>query len=197
MERLSADINDTEEPRADPRAAAKISVMIKLNGVDAGRGVSLNLSAGGVAIASPAFAEVGDVAQLAFAGGAVLEGAVVRIFRGGFAVSFQLHEGARARLRAAIDAMITEEARPKELLLDRRASPRTPCPRIETLMRCGGREIRCWVDDISLTGASVITPERLSIGERVTLGVASGRIVARRGGTYGVEFERSAMEGWA
>ncbi len=179
-----------------PRASTEIGVTVRLNGVESGDGVSINLSAGGVAVATSATAEIGDRAEVGFAGGAALEGAVVRVFDGGFAMSFDLKDCARDRLGMVVDQMIVADSDATRLLLDRRAYARIPCPRFETTIRVANRDITCWVNDISLGGASVITAERLRIGDEVGLGVASGRVVSRRGGTYGVEFDGAAADGW-
>lgn len=145
-----------------------------------------DISVGGASMMSPVEVEMGEriVAYFDHVGG--IEGSVVRVFEGGFAISIQASQHKREKLAAQLTWLINQH----ELgLPDERRHDRVPLVgKSSTLKLDDGQAIECAVLDISLSGASVGTDVRPAIGTAVTLGKLRARIVRHHEAGLGVEF---------
>ena len=174
--------------RAYPRVETQIGVRFLLNG-EPGEGVSPNISAGGIAVASDAEVAVGDSAIIHLNGSARLEGTVVRVFDGGFAVEFAMNDAKRDRMMAAVDALEVLDAPARELHLDRRISERVGVSNLETVCTTARGDVKCKLIDVSVYGVAFETNAPLRVGDRVRLGRSFGRVVRKDGAVYGVDLE--------
>jgi len=149
---------------------------------------TIDMSPGGIALASDAVVEPGDrvVAYLDHLGR--LEGIVARTFFGGFAIRMKLPPAKRDKLADQLTWLAnrallgTPEDRRHERIQPR--NPRT------TLKLANGREFVVLLIDISQSGAAVAVDVRPAIGERVTVGSTPAQVVRQFDDGVAVEFTR-------
>ncbi|SJZ50575.1 PilZ domain-containing protein [Consotaella salsifontis] len=115
-----------------------------------------------------------------------LEGSVLRVFAGGFAVSLKATE----RKREKLAAQLTWLANRHELDLpeDRRHERVQPAQSFVDATFEDGRSCRVRIIDLSLSGAAVQSPIRPTMGSRVFLGSTQGRVVRLVEGGFAMEF---------
>lgn len=115
-----------------------------------------------------------------------VEGNVARCFEEGFALVLK----ATARKRDKLAAQLTYLANKHELNLpeDRRHERFPPSEPFTKLKLADGREYKCRVLDVSLSGAAVSLSVRPAIGAAVTIGRMRGRVVRQFEGGVAVEF---------
>ena len=149
---------------------------------------STDISAGGGSFMSPVAVDQGEriIAYLDELGG--VEGTVVRAFEGGFALKF----AATLHKREKIAAQITWLINRAELdgIEGRRAGhERIASVSAVTPMRLpGDQEIEVTLQDVSISGASVITAARPSLGTQVLLGKLRAIVVRYHPDGLGVQF---------
>jgi hypothetical protein len=146
----------------------------------------IDMSAGGAAVSCAVATHKGEriVAYFDHFGG--LEGEVVRTFEGGFA--FQIHASRHKREKLA--AQLTWLANRSELSdADRRRHERVALTgRQFRLQLAEGIVIDCRVLDVSISGASILTPARPEIGSEVVLGTLRSRVMRHHQQGFGVQF---------
>ncbi len=146
----------------------------------------IDISAGGVALIAPVPCEVGQhvVAYLDNIGR--VEGEIVRLIEGGFAMRIS----ATLRKREKIVNLLTWLINQKSLGLaeDRRHERITPTNAVARLMLPDGTAVECRVLDISLSGASVALADRPDMGTFVTLGRMQGEVVRHHEQGIGIRF---------
>ncbi|MBH0238975.1 PilZ domain-containing protein [Methylobrevis albus] len=134
-----------------------------------------NMSPGGVALMTPVTGQVGErvIAYLDHIGR--VEGEIARIIDGGFAMTVN----ATARKRDKLANQLTWLANRHELNLpeDRRHERITPKNPYTQVTLPDGREYRCRIVDVSLSGAAVTMDVRPEIGSPVTLGRMRAKVV--------------------
>ncbi len=145
-----------------------------------------DISVGGASLMSPVVTHMGEriIAYFDQLGG--LEGKVVRVFEGGFAVSFTATQHKREKLAAQLTWLINrqelggpEDRRHERISLREAAS---------TLTLTDGVTVPCRILDVSLSGASIGTMARPEVGTDVLLGKLRARVVRRHDQGVGVEF---------
>jgi hypothetical protein len=145
-----------------------------------------NISVGGASVTSPVAVEVGEriVAYFDEIGG--LEGTVVRVFDGGFAMQFRATQHKREKLAAQITWLVNRgdlsgiEARRHERIEVANKS--------STLKLPNGAPIPCRVLDVSLSGASIATDARPPVGSEVMFGKLRCRVMRHHDRGIGVQF---------
>jgi hypothetical protein len=145
----------------------------------------IDISAGGAAVVSPVLVPVSErvVAYFDHIGG--IEGMVVRVFDGGFAIKINATRHKREKLAA----QLTWLANRSELIADGRRHDRvTPKNGDSPLQLAEGIALSCRVLDISISGASIATPARPEIGTEVVLGKLRARVVRYHAQGFGVQF---------
>ena len=146
----------------------------------------IDISAGGAAVACQVALPKGEriVAYFDHLGG--LEGEVVREFEGGFA--FRIHASRHKREKLA--AQLTWLINRSELgeADGRRHERIAPANRGFTLQLAEGIIARCRVLDVSISGASILTPARPEIGAEVMLGTLRARVMRHHQQGIGVQF---------
>jgi c-di-GMP-binding flagellar brake protein YcgR len=155
-----------------------------------------NLSPGSMALTSAIVGKVGErvVAYIDHVGR--LEGQIVRVYTGGFAMSIN----ATLRKRDKLAAKLTWLANRHELNLpeDRRHDRVTPKIATATVSLPDGREFRVRIIDVSLSGAAVGIDIRPPLGSPVMVGKLRAQVVRHFDEGIAVEFAtqqtRSSLE---
>jgi hypothetical protein len=150
------------------------------------QGSVIDVSLGGISIASKITPAVGSslIAYVEELGR--LEGTVVRIHTVGFAVSLALSAYKRERLEEKLSWRIS--GAPKLSAADGRRFEREGTSKATLMQRADGREVPCRVIDMSLGGVSVETAEWPAIGEFVLVGKMRGRVVRHHETGVGIQF---------
>lgn len=145
-----------------------------------------DLSVGGAAMMSPVTVAVGEriIAYYDHIGG--IEGTVVRLFDGGFAIRLSATQHKREKIAAQIMWLINkgELAGAEERRHERFIVP----DKVSTLRLAEGIETGCHVRDFSLSGASVATDARPPIGSEVMLGRLRCRVMRHHDYGIGLQF---------
>ncbi|NLH80339.1 MAG: PilZ domain-containing protein [Phyllobacteriaceae bacterium] len=146
----------------------------------------VDMSPGGAAVMIPAVARIGErvVAYMDHVGR--IEGRVVRLLDGGFAMSLSISERKRDKLANQLTWLANRNL--LNLPEDRRHerfSPRNP---FSKLVLTDGTEYKCRIIDVSPSGAAVHIDRRLEVGTPVILGVMRGRVVRNFDEGVAIEF---------
>jgi hypothetical protein len=147
---------------------------------------TIDISVGGIRIASNQTLTVGEriVAQFDELGS--VEGAVVRIFEGGFVMSLSATVAKREKIAAVLTFLANRNlpsAHP-----ERRHERLVPGNPNQPLTLTEGLTITCTVMDVSLSGASVATPARPTIGTEVLLGSLKAKVMRHHETGIGLAF---------
>jgi len=146
----------------------------------------INMSPGGAALIAPTQGEVGEriIAYIDHIGR--VEGEISRVFDGGLAMTIN----ATLRKRDKLASQLTWLANRHELNLpeDRRHDRALPQNPFSHIKLPDGREYRCKVIDMSLSGAALALNVKPAIGAPVTLGVMKGRVVRHFEDGIAIEF---------
>lgn len=145
-----------------------------------------NMSAGSAALIGPRSGEIGEtiIAYMDHIGR--IEGKILRIFHGGFAISIN----ATLQKRDKLAAKITWLANRHELNLpeDRRHERLNPTRKLAEVRLEDGRSYRAKIIDLSLSGAAIELDVQLAIGTLVWLGNMRGRVVRNFDEGVAIEF---------
>lgn len=146
----------------------------------------LNMSPGSAAMITPRTGRVGErvVAYIDHIGR--IDGAILRVFDGGFAMSVNATE----RKRDKLAAKLTWLANRHELNLpeDRRHERIVPRQRQSEIRLEDGRTYRTRIIDLSLSGAAIELEVRPAVGTVVWIGSMRGRVVRHFDEGVAVEF---------
>jgi hypothetical protein len=146
----------------------------------------INMSPGGAAMIAPKIGRVGEriIAYIDYIGR--IEGHLVRPVAGGFAMTVD----ATPRKRDKLAAQLTWLANRHVLNLpeDRRHDRFVPKNPFSKLVLPGGKELRCRIIDVSLSGAAIHVIDKPPIGTPVFLGQARAQVVRHFEDGIAVEF---------
>jgi hypothetical protein len=145
-----------------------------------------NITTDGAAISSPVGVEEGEriVAYFDYLGG--LEGTVVRVIEGGFAMQFKITAHKREKLAAQLVSLIDRST--VSGLERRHERYAVATQRTKPVVLDSGETFECEIADISISGASLRTGMRPAIGSDLTLGRLRGRVVRHDQQGIGVQF---------
>jgi len=133
------------------------------------------MSSGAAAVIGPRSGEIGEtvIAYMDHIGR--IEGQILRIFHGGFAMAIN----ATAQKRDKLSAKITWLANRHELNLpeDRRHERVTPTKKAAEIKLEDGRQYTAKIIDLSLSGAAIEMNVRPAIGTLIWIGNMRGRVV--------------------
>jgi hypothetical protein len=115
-----------------------------------------------------------------------IEGTVCRIFEGGFAVALQAGVHKREKLCATLTWLVNRSETPG--LEDRRHERTTPSNDTSELKLDEGIVVTAKIIDVSISGASIATEARPTIGQVVTLGKLRARVVRHHEQGIALEF---------
>lgn len=145
-----------------------------------------DISVGGASFMSPVEVELGEriVAYLDEIGG--IEGEVVRIFEGGFAIALRASQHKREKLAAQITWLVNKEDLGSSF--GRRHQRMDVVNKTSTLKFADGTTADCKVLDVSLSGASIGTEARPPIGDVVMFGKLRCKVMRYHDRGIGVHF---------
>jgi hypothetical protein len=145
-----------------------------------------DISVGGIAVSSPVTVDVGEriVAYFDHIGG--LEGHVVRLFEGGFAMRLNASLHKREKLAAQITWLINKGE--LEGVDGRRHERIVVANKASTLVLGDGAQVDSRIIDVSLSGASLATEARPPIGSEVMLGKLRCRVMRYHERGIGLQF---------
>jgi hypothetical protein len=145
-----------------------------------------DISVGGAAINSPVEVEAGERIVVYFDHLGGLEGHVVRLFEGGFAMQFKATAHKREKLAAQLTWLINRDVLSGA---DQRRHDRIPVEeRTQFVVLDSGETLACQVVDVSISGASLNMTERPPVGTKLMLGRLRGRVVRHHEQGIGVQF---------
>jgi len=183
------------EPAAKPdnrrqheRVPLRVRVQYLLGDKGPFEGDLRDISLGGAAISSSSRPRIGEAVTAYIDKIARLEGRVVRFFRDGFAVRFEMGARKRERLRQAIERTVHPDEHPGG------ADDKRQFVRAGALdARCevageDGAPFTCRVKELSIVGASLETEQRPPVGALVTIGHARARVVRHTSYGFAAEF---------
>lgn len=146
----------------------------------------VDMSPGGAALMAPVQGKIGErvIAYIDHIGR--IEGEIARVFEGGFAMTVN----ATARKRDKLASQLTWIANRHVLNLpeDRRHERVVPRNPFSHVIFPDGREIRCRIIDVSLSGAAINVDIRPPLGTSITLGRMRARVVRHFDDGIAVEF---------
>lgn len=145
-----------------------------------------NFSVGGAAVMSPVEVEIGEriVAYFDEIGG--VEGKVVRLFDGGFAMEIKATAHKRDKLAALLTWLVNRHD--TDAGDGRRHKRISVANKLSTMKLPDGNSISCTVLDVSLSGASIGTEARPPIGSDVLFGKMRCRVMRYHEKGIGVLF---------
>ena len=147
-----------------------------------------DISVGGAAMHSPVAVTKNEriIAYFDQIGG--IEGTVVRVFDGGFAIKLSATQHKREKLAAQLTYLANASSLP--LAEQRREGHDRIALRntVSTLKLAEGIAVPVQVQDISISGASIATEARPQIGQEVVLGKLRARVVRHHENGVGVQF---------
>lgn len=145
-----------------------------------------DISVGGAAIMAPVDVEMGEriVAYFDEIGG--LEGKVVRLFDGGFAMALRASQHKREKLAAQITWLLNKDEMGG--VVGRRHTRIELVNKTSTLKLPDGTSVDCKVLDVSLSGASIGTEARPLIGDVVMFGKLRCKVMRYHDRGIGVQF---------
>lgn len=169
-------------PRVDGEIAANILINNEINAVAR----VLDVSAGGIGFIFPEPINLGDHIIAHLAGGARLEGNVVRLFDGGFAILLAMSDHKRQRLAKTLDRERARGGALDKLSVERRIATRVAGMSQSVVCETADRRFPVRILDMSLTGIAIETDEKLEMDSYVVIGKMHGSVVRCDGNRYGV-----------
>jgi PilZ domain len=145
-----------------------------------------DISVGGASIHSPVDLDMGERVIAIFDQIASIEGTVCRLYPGGFAITLAATQHKREKLAAQLTWMIN---RHEFNGLEAREHERIPVmSKTQNLTLAEGLVITCEIQDVSMSGAAIITPARPSLGMEVKLGNLRATVVRHHDQGIGLKF---------
>lgn len=146
----------------------------------------IDCSVGGATLMAPAEPDAGEkiIAYFDQLGG--LEGNVARTFAGGFALQFNITPHKREKLAAALMFLMNKNENPG--LEGRRHERIVLKSNAQSLTLTEGLTIGCEVADMSISGASIVTPARPELGAIIKLGNLNARVIRHHERGIALEF---------
>jgi hypothetical protein len=145
----------------------------------------IDISVESAAMTTPVPLQVGEklIVYLNHLGG--LEGSVIRLFSGSFAMMISGTQRKRDKLAAQIPRLAAQSEIPEG---EERAFPRVTADEQTLLVLPDGATMVCPLHDLSISGASVVTPMRPDLGAAVMLDKRRAIVVRHHERGIGVEF---------
>ena len=153
---------------------------------------TLDMSPGGVALIAPVKANVNERVIVYLDHLGRLAGRVARHIENGFAIELANTVAKRENLAEQLTWLANRHA--LRMPEDRRHERITPRITRNTVTMPDGSVISVKIIDISLSGAAVQSPTKVTIGANVILGQTPGKIVRLLEGGFAVEFNRQIPE---
>ena len=149
----------------------------------------VDVSVGGAAVHTPVEVDIGERIVSTFDHLGCIEGHVVRIFPGGFAIELQATQYKRDKLAAQIIWLMNRHELGEDADVRRHERTSIAKTQKEAMMKLDeGVVIPVNVIDFSMSGASIATNARPPIGQEVLVGKLKARVVRHHAEGIGVEF---------
>lgn len=145
-----------------------------------------DISVGGAAISSPVAVDDGERIIVYFDHIGGLEGSVVRVFEGGFAMQFKMTARKREKLAAQLTWLLNRDV--LSGIEQRRHQRFSVADQTKTVVLDTGETLDCEVVDVSISGASLRMEMRPPIGSSLMLGRLRGRVMRHHEHGIGVQF---------
>ena len=145
-----------------------------------------DISVGGAAINSPVAVDESERIIVYFDHIGGLEGSVVRVFEGGFAMQFRTSARKREKLAAQLTWLINRDV--LSGITERRHERGSIADQNKTVLLDTGETLDCEVVDVSISGASLRMDMRPPIGSSLMLGRMRGRVMRHHEHGIGVQF---------
>ena len=145
----------------------------------------IDISVESATMTTPVPLQVGEklIVYLVHLGG--LEGTVIRLFSGSFAMTISATQRKRDKLAAQIPRLAAQSEIPEG---EERAFPRVTADEQALLVLPDGTTMVCPLHDLSISGTSVVTPMRPELGVAVMLDKRRAIVVRHHERGIGVEF---------
>ena len=148
----------------------------------------IDISVGGAAISSPVAVELGERIIVYFDHLGGLEGAVVRLLDGGFAMEFAATVRKRQKLAADLTWLVNQSD-VDVASLRRPGHDRIALQNQSIPVRYEDGEIEdCNAIDVSISGASLYSAQRPPLGTEIQVGKLRARVVRHHDNGFGVAF---------
>jgi hypothetical protein len=145
-----------------------------------------DISVGGAAINSPVAVDEGERIVVYFDHIGGLEGSVVRVFEGGFAMQFRTTARKREKLAAQLTWLLNRDV--LSGITERRHERGSVADQNKTVLLDTGETVDCEVVDVSISGASLRMDMRPPIGSSLMVGRMRGRVMRHHEHGIGVQF---------
>lgn len=145
-----------------------------------------DISVGGAAINSPVTVDEGERIVVYFDHIGGLEGSVVRVFEGGFAMQFRTTARKREKLAAQLTWLLNRDV--LSGVTERRHDRGSVADQNKTVLLDTGETLDCEVVDVSISGASLRMDMRPPIGSSLMLGRMRGRVMRHHEHGIGIQF---------
>ena len=160
---------------------------IFINGEHEAAAQLVDISKGGLFIETDAQAQPGDDIVVYPDGLGRLAGKVVQRRNGGIAVMFEMSDAYREFLEKRISAAV--EGKPYLRIAERRSYRRVEVDVDATLQLVDtGQSLKCRINDISQSGASIKTENRPPIGARISFASIMGKVLRHTPDGFSVVF---------
>ena len=146
----------------------------------------IDISVGGAAIMGPVALDMDERVIAYFDNLGGLEGNVVRVFEGGFAIRLIATQHKREKLAAQLTWILNRSE--VDGIDERRHERIQPANGSSSLTVTEGLVISCQILDVSISGASIATAARPPIGTEVQLGKLRARVMRHHPQGIGVQF---------
>ena len=145
-----------------------------------------DISVGGAAIMAPVTLDMGENVIAYFDNLGGLEGTVVRLFDGGFAIKLKASQHKREKLAAQLTWILNRNE--LDGIDERRHERVQPPNTATTLTLTEGLTISCQLLDVSISGASIVTAARPTLGTEIQVGKLRARVMRHHERGIGVQF---------
>ena len=146
-----------------------------------------SISGAAAAITAPVIGAIGEPLTARFERIGILRGTITRHTSDGFVFEIVASDQHRARLAAKVDWLKKKSVRKQSELREyKRFQPRDPR---STLGLGDGRVCKCFIIDLSRSGAAVSCQYVPRIGETLVLGTLTSQVVRRLDVGFAVQFE--------
>jgi len=146
-----------------------------------------SISAVAAAITAPVVGAPGEAITARFDGMGIVQGSIERATRDGFVFQIAASEQDRARLAAKIDWLKQKSVRKQEEhRAHKRFQPRDPR---STIRLANGEVLRCFVIDLSRSGAAISCQHAPEIGEKLIPATLTCHVVRKLPVGFAVQFE--------
>jgi hypothetical protein len=189
-ERFASDHTDRRaEVRIDVCIAARLSLANKRDANGNRRKFAcraINISQSAIALLAPIAGAIGERVITYFEEFGELNGAIIRVFDGGFVMKVVANDKDRAKFRERLLWLKeSQNLNVSDRRIHRRIIPQEPR---SALVLSDGRVLECFVIDMSVSGAAVSSDEIPAIGTPLAVGKVVGKVIRHFEDGFAVRF---------